>query len=111
MSFIFRTVFWLALAMVVLPPQSRIGGRDVADFHDVDLALELHNASYTAWSLASGAMNACDTNPQLCSAAADLWQTTWTTAEKMAVAADQASENPEIKLPGPHKSETRPHKG
>ncbi len=111
MSFIFRTVFWLALAMVIVPPESRLGGGEVADFHDVDLALELHNVTYRVWSLAAGATNTCETNPQLCNAAADLWQTTWATAEKIAIAGDQSAENPEITLPPPAKSRSKPRPG
>ena len=84
MTFIFRTIFWLALAIVVVPPQSRLGGRDVADFRDVDIELELHNAAWQAWSLASQTADACDTNPQLCQAGADLWKTAWETASAIA---------------------------
>jgi len=79
MSFIFRSIFWLALAIVVLPPEARIGGQDIADFRDVDIDYELHNAAYTAWSMASNAMEACEGNPKFCQAAAELWVTTWDT--------------------------------
>lgn len=79
MGFIFRTVFWLSLAMVVLPPQARIGGGagDVA-WQDIDVALELHNIAYAAWGLGVEAMSStsCDANPQLCKTAVDLWDTT-----------------------------------
>ncbi len=85
MSFIFRTIFWLTLAIVVLPPQQRVGGRDTADFNEIDVELELHNAGYAAWSLATNALNACDPNPELCKASAELWQTTWTTVARMAM--------------------------
>ena len=85
MSFIFRTIFWLTLAIVVLPPQQRVGGRDTADFNEIDLELELHNAAYTAWSLATNALNACDPNPELCKAGTELWQTTWKTMARMAM--------------------------
>ena len=85
MSFIFRTIFWLALAIVVLPPQQRIGGQDTADFSEIDLEFELHNATYTAWSLATNALNACDGNPELCKASTELWQTTWATVARMAM--------------------------
>jgi hypothetical protein len=100
MGFIFRTIFWLTLAVVVLPPKARIGGHDTADFRDMDLELELHNATYAAWSMATGAVNACDTNPQLCSATADLWHTTWKTVATMAVSAEKlnasdANEDPQ----------------
>jgi hypothetical protein len=84
MTFIFRTIFWLALAIVVVPPPSRLGGRDVADFRDVDIELELHNAAWLAWSLASQTASACDTNPQLCKAGAKLWETGWATIADIA---------------------------
>lgn len=99
MSFIFRTVFWLALAIVVVPPKARIGGQDVADFRDVDVELELHNAAYTAWSMVSSSVEACDANPQLCTAATDLWQTTWKTVGDLATYAPRnlGAENTEIR--------------
>ncbi len=84
MSFIFRSVFWLALAIVVLPPEARIGGQEIADFRDVDIDYELHNAAYTAWSMASNAMEACEANPGLCEKAAKLWVTTWDTVGEIA---------------------------
>ena len=79
MSFIFRTVFWLALAIVILPPDARIGGQDTADFRDVDIEMEAHNLSYTLWANASKIMEACDANPQLCKATKELWNTAWIT--------------------------------
>lgn len=89
MSFIFRTIFWLALAVVVVPPEARMGGHDTADFRDMDVGLELHNAAYTAWSMASASMQACNANPQLCKAATDLWQTTWQTVGELATSAPE----------------------
>jgi hypothetical protein len=95
-SFIFRTIFWLTLAIVVLPPQQRLGGQETADFEKVDLELELHNAAYTAWSLASNALNACDSNPQLCSSTAELWQTAWTTVARIAMTRQELEDTTEI---------------
>jgi hypothetical protein len=76
-GFIFRTIFWLGLAMVVLPPQARIGGGagDVS-WQDVDVAFELHNAAYAVWGWGVDALSSCETNPELCKAAVDLWDTT-----------------------------------
>lgn len=84
MGFIFRTVFWLGLAIVVIPPKARLGGDDTADFEQVDVALELANAGRTLWSLGEGALNSCETNPGLCKAGTELWQTTLTTGAKLA---------------------------
>ena len=85
MGFIFRTIFWLSLAIVVLPPQARLGGEDTADFRNVDLELEFHNVAFAAWAWASRASVGCDSNPQLCHAAAGLWDTTWKTVGNLAV--------------------------
>jgi hypothetical protein len=83
-GFIFRTIFWLALALVVLPPQARLGGGagtgDVA-WQDIDVAFELHNAAYAAWSWGVDALSSCDTNPELCKTAVDLWDTTVATTQ------------------------------
>lgn len=84
MSFIFRTAFWLALAIVILPPNARIGGQDTADFRDVDIELEVHNLSYSVWAHASNIMQSCDANPELCKATKELWNTAWVTVAKMA---------------------------
>ena len=96
MSFIFRTIFWLTLAIVVLPPQQRLGGQETADFDRVDLELELHNAAYAAWSLASNALNTCDSNPQFCRSTAELWQTAWTTAARIAMTRQELEDSTEI---------------
>jgi hypothetical protein len=73
MSFIFRTVFWLGLAMVMLPPEARLGGGDdMAEFRDLDVGLELQNAANAVLSVGNQAANVCETNPQLCKAGGDL---------------------------------------
>lgn len=81
MGFIFRTVFWLSVAMIVVPPQARLGGGDGdVDWREVDLGYELHAAAYAAWGLVADAASACDANPELCKSAASLWDTTVKTA-------------------------------
>ncbi len=87
MGFILRTVFWLALAMVIIPPQNRLGGDDTADFRDVDVGRELHNAAYAAWSFGARALQTCETNPQLCKAGQDFMDTTLKTATSLATEA------------------------
>jgi hypothetical protein len=84
MGFIFRTIFWLGLATVILPPKARLGGDATADFRDVDIGLELHDAAYGLWSLGAQAASACETNPQLCKAGADLLDTSLAAANTMA---------------------------
>lgn len=85
MGFIFRSIFWLALALVALPPEARLGGGEgEVDMREVDLGLELHNAVYAAWGFAVEAVSACDTNPELCKAAGSLWDTTVATATRLA---------------------------
>ncbi|MDZ4738926.1 MAG: hypothetical protein SGJ03_03375 [Alphaproteobacteria bacterium] len=101
MSFIFRTIFWLTLAVVILPPQQRVGGRDTADFNEIDVELELHNAAYAAWSLATNALNACDPNPELCKASTELWQTTWTTVTRMAMTRQELEGSSDVEAIAP----------
>jgi hypothetical protein len=84
MGFIFRSVFWLALAMAILPPQARLGGDEAVDFRDVDVGLELHNAAYSAWQFSTQIMSSCESNPQLCAAGTRLWDTTVSTVTAIA---------------------------
>jgi hypothetical protein len=85
MGFVFRTVFWLGLALIILPPEARFGqGKDDVDVRDVDLGLELHNAAYSAWSFATQLASTCDTNPELCKAGENLWKATATAAGGLA---------------------------
>lgn len=73
MGFIFRTIFWLSLAAVALPPEARLGGGDeTAEVRTADFARELGNAADVVWSSAAQIMSTCETNPQLCKAGADL---------------------------------------
>lgn len=103
MGFIFRTIFWLGLALVVLPPQARLGAAggdgDVA-WQDINVGQELHNAAYAAWALGANAMSTCDTNPELCKTAASLWDTTVSTAANLTADANtrwnDAEEKPVI---------------
>lgn len=108
MSFIFRTIFWLALAIVVLPPEARIGGQDIADFRDVDIDHELHNAAYTAWSMASNAMEACQANPKFCQSAAELWVTTWDTVGEIAAQMNEPAPPPPAPVRTAHLQRTEP---
>jgi hypothetical protein len=72
-GFIFRTIFWLGLALVALPPEARLGGGDdTAEFRNVDVVAELKTVADTAWSRAGELMSTCETNPQLCKAGVDL---------------------------------------
>jgi hypothetical protein len=81
MGFIFRTVFWLSVAMIIVPPQARLGGGEGdVDLRDIDLGYELHTAAYAAWGLVADAASACDANPELCKSATKLWDTTVKTA-------------------------------
>ena len=77
-------MFWLGLAIVVIPPKARLGGDDTADFEQVNVALKLANAGETVWSLGQSALNTCETNPGLCKAGSDLWTTTLNTSAKLA---------------------------
>jgi hypothetical protein len=84
MGFILRTVFWLVLAMVVIPPQARLGGDDTADFRNVDLGQAVQSLTSTAWTMGGQALRTCETNPGLCKAGQDLWRTTVETAGNLA---------------------------
>jgi|GEM_PF-2308053 len=83
MGFIFRTIFWLSAASVIIPHDSRLGGEEVADFRNVDIEHELRAAVVTAWSLANSAAGACAENRELCDAAGRLWETTIDTAAEI----------------------------
>lgn len=83
MGFIFRTVFWLGLALAILPPKARLGGADTADFDRVDVGIELQNAVAAAWSLGNSALRTCESNPQLCKAGSELWTTTLQTGTSL----------------------------
>ena len=84
MGFIFRTVFWLGLAIVILPPKARLGGDQTADFERVNLSQALENAGTAAWSVGTNALRTCETNPGLCKASLELWDTTVETATSLA---------------------------
>src|SRR5262245_9172891 len=98
MGFVFRTVFWLGLAMVVIPPHARLGGDDTADFRHVDLGREIQNLTTTVWSVGNAAMQTCETNPGLCKAGQQLLDTTLETAQGLATEArnqwQKAAEKP-----------------
>ena len=86
MSFIFRTIFWLSLALVALPPEARLGGGDeTAEIRTADLADAVTNAANAVWSSATEIISTCETNPQLCKAGVDLVNTS------LAAAADAAN--------------------
>jgi len=89
MGFVLRAVFWLGLAMVILPPEARLGGgagTDGAtiDLRDIDMGLELHDAAYAVWHFGTQVAATCDTNPKLCDAGVNLWKATVTTTEDIA---------------------------
>lgn len=84
MTFIFRTIFWLSAAIVILPPGSRLGGEEIADFRDFDLEHELRSAAISAWSVATTAAGSCDENPEFCKSATKLWVTGWETVAEIA---------------------------
>ena len=90
MSFIFRTIFWLSLASVIVPTQARLGGQETANYRDVNLELEVQNAIAVAWTAGTQLASICERNQQLCLAGSRLWQTTLDTVAEMA--AGQVSE-------------------
>jgi hypothetical protein len=73
MGFIFRTIFWLSAAAVILPPGARIGGADVAEYRHLDIEYELRSAALSAWTLVATSADACEENPDLCQSIAALW--------------------------------------
>jgi hypothetical protein len=97
MGFIFRSVFWLALAAAILPPQARLGGDETVDMSEIDVGLELHNAAYAAWQFSTQIMSACEGNPQLCEAGNRLWDTTVSTVNTLA---NEASETLQTRQEG-----------
>jgi hypothetical protein len=75
MGFIFRTIFWLSAAAVILPPGSRIGGENLAEYRQIDIEHELRSAAFSAWTLAWSASDTCGDNPDLCQSVVALWNT------------------------------------
>jgi len=84
MGFIFRTVFWLALAIVILPPEARLGGGRTADFSDVDPNAVLGEAAESASAIGDAVLNTCESNPGLCAAGQNLLDTVGGTVETIA---------------------------
>ncbi len=116
MGFVLRAVFWLGLAMVILPPEARLGGDGGAvDVREIDVGLELHNAAYAVWGLGTQVAGACETNPELCKAGVNLWKATVTTTGELAdevadgwkTAAPKAVEVAEINPKHPKKIQAR----
>jgi hypothetical protein len=90
MGFIFRTIFWLSAAVVILPPGSRLGGDNIAEFRDVDIEQELRAAAFSAWSIVSSASLACAENPELCQSATKLWNVSVSTVTDL-ISTEQAA--------------------
>lgn len=86
MSFIFKTIFWLSLAMILIPEEARLGGRDTTAVDQVDLEFEFQAATRAVWAWAGDAMDTCEDKPQTCKAAADLWVTAWKVVGEIAEA-------------------------
>jgi len=105
MGFIFRTIFWLSAAAVILPPGSRIGGEDLAEYRQVDIEHELRGAAFSAWTLAWSASDACSHNPDLCRSVAALWKTGVETvtaiSEQESAAWQEASSGPKSSVTSP----------
>jgi len=100
MGFIFRTIFWLGLALVILPPQARLGaagGDGEIAWQDVDVGQQLHNAAYAVWGLGVEAVSVCDTNPELCKTATNLWDTTVSTAANLTADVNARLKNADAK--------------
>jgi hypothetical protein len=90
-------------------------GEGEVDVRDVDLGLELHNAAYAAWGFATELASACETNPELCRAGANLVNAAATSAQGLAVevrdrwqnAAEKPVEVAEAGPAGPKKIQAR----
>lgn len=80
MGFVFRAVFWLALAVVILPPEARLGGDDTTELEHMDLGTAIAQAQDSAWAMGQAALNTCTHNPKLCDAGQQLVDTTFATA-------------------------------
>ena len=80
MGFIFRTVFWLALAVVIVPPKARLGGDEATELEQMDINMALAEAKQAAWAIGDAALNTCAHNPKLCETGQQLVDTTFATA-------------------------------
>jgi len=80
MGFIFRTAFWLALAIIIVPPEARLGGDDATELEHMDVATAFAEAKQATWAIGDAAVNTCSHNPKLCAAGQQLVDTTFATA-------------------------------
>lgn len=83
MGFIFRTAFWLALAVVIVPPEARLGGDDATELEQMDVGTALAEARQAAWAIGDAALNTCTYNPKLCDTGRQLVDTTFATANNV----------------------------
>jgi hypothetical protein len=76
MGFILRSVFWLALASIIVPAEARLGYDNKAvPGREASLSEQMHDAAYAAWGFAVQVGKTCDTNPSFCAAGQDLIST------------------------------------
>ena len=101
MSFIFRSIFWLSLALVVVPPEARLGGVEEVEWRDIDLGLALHTAANAAWGIAAQTASACESNRGLCGAGTSLWNSTVSTVTELATETHDRTGDPPSQRPAP----------
>lgn len=81
MGFMFRLCFWLAVTVMIMPPDERPGA--LAGTGEINLQERFQATVGTAWSIVSGLSTTCTDNPKLCEAAQALAQTTAATGEAL----------------------------
>src|SRR5437588_812014 len=100
MGFILRSVFWLALASIVVPAEARLGYTDKgARGREVPVSEQVHDAAYAVWGFATQLAQTCDTNPALCAAGQNLMSTVTDTGASLLKEAQShlsAPENPRL---------------
>ena len=76
MGFVLRSVFWLALASIVVPAHVRFGSDSRGtDGREVTLNEQIHDTGYALWGFATEVVKTCDSNPSFCDAGKNLINT------------------------------------
>ena len=100
MGFILRSVFWLALASIIVPAEMRFGGRgDATGGREVSIGEQVHDTAYAAWGFVGEVARTCETNPAFCKAGQDLVTTVTDTGASLVREAQSrfaASANPRL---------------
>ena len=82
MGFLFRLMFWVGVAVAIMPPEDRPGA-DGAIASEAGLEERLRMAVFSVWALAADVSETCVRNPDLCAATQNLATTTMQTTQDL----------------------------